>query len=257
MPYRFIKLEPGRVAKLILNEPEKANAMSPEMAPEFQAAVNELRANPDVRVVVVTGEGKAFSGGGRLEMIEDLGNQSWVRNRDYMLDYYGKFLSLFTLDVPVIAAINGAAVGAGLLLAMTADIRVASETAKMGVNFVKLGLHPGLGGTFTLPTLLGYPRAAELLYTGRLVTGAEAERMGMVNQAVPLDQVMPVALKMAEEIAANAPQTIRTLKKNLKARLLRELTMALDDEAAAQAAAGGPELSEGISAAKAKRPAKF
>ena len=257
MAFQTIKLEPGRVAKLILNDPGKANVMSPEMAPEFRAAVAELRANPEVRVVVVTGEGKAFSGGGKLDMIEELGRQSWVRNRDYMIDYYGNFLSLFELDVPVIAAINGAAVGAGMLLAMTADIRIASETAKMGVNFVKLGLHPGLGGTFTLPTLIGYPRAAELLYTGRLVTGAEAERMGLVNRAVAVDQVLPVAMAMAEEIAANAPQTIRTLKKNLKARLLRELTMALDDEAAAQAASGGPELSEGISAAKEKRPAKF
>lgn len=257
MPYKYVQVEPGRIAKLILNEPEKANAMSPEMAPEFQAAVAELRANPEVRVVVLTGAGKAFSGGGRLEMIEELGRQPFTRNRDYMLDFYAKYMALFSLDVPVIAAINGAAVGAGLLIAMTADIRIASDTAKMGVNFVKLGLHPGLGGTFTLPTLLGYPRAAELLFTGRLLSGAEAVQMGLVNRVVPADQVLPEAMAMAEEIAANAPQTIRTLKKNLKGRLLRELQMCLDDEAAAQAAASGPELTEGIAAAKEKRKPNF
>lgn len=257
MPYRLVKLEMGRIARLTFNEPDKANVMSPEMAPEFRAAVQELKTNPEVRAVVVTGEGKAFSGGGRLEMIEDLGKHSWTRNRDYMLNFYANYLSLFELDVPVIAAINGAAVGAGLLVALAADIRIASESAKMGVNFVKLGLHPGLGGTFTLPSLLGYARAAELFFTGRLITGAEAEKIGLVNKAVPADQVLPTALAMAEEIAANAPQTIRTLKKNLKARYLRELQIALEDEAAAQAAAGGPELEEGIAAAKEKRPAKF
>lgn len=254
--YRYVKVETGAVSVLTLNEPEKANVMSPEMAPEFHAAVEALRADESVRCVVVTGAGKAFSGGGRLEMIEELTRHPWTRNRDYMLDFYAKYLSLFQLDVPVVAAINGAAVGAGLLLAMAADIRIASETAKMGVNFVKLGLHPGLGGTFTLPALLGHARAAELLFTGKLITGAEAAQMGLVNRAVPAAEVLPEAMRVAEEIAANAPRTMRTLKKNLKARYLRELQLALDDEAAAQAA-GGDELAEGIAAAKEKRPPKW
>jgi enoyl-CoA hydratase/carnithine racemase len=257
MTYQYIRVEHGRIAKLTLNEPEKANAMSPEMAPEFRDAVAGLKADPEVRVVVLTGAGKAFSGGGRLEMIEELGRQPFVRNRDYMLDYYAKYMALFSLDVPVVAAINGAAVGAGMLIAMTADIRIASDQAKMGVNFVKLGLHPGLGGTFTLPTLLGYSRAAELFFTGRLVSGAEAVALGLVNRVVPPEQLLPEALAVAEEIAANAPQTIRTLKKNLKGRMLRELQLCLDDEAAAQASGGGPELSEGIAAAKEKRKPNF
>lgn len=254
--YKYVKLERGVVSKLILNEPDKANVMSPEMAPEFRDAVAELRADERVRAVVLTGAGKAFSGGGRLEMIEELTRHDWARNRDYMLDFYAKYLSLFQLDVPVIAAINGAAVGAGFLISMAADIRIASENAKLGVNFVKLGLHPGLGGTFTLPALLGHARAAELLFTGKLITGAEAAQMGLVNRAVPAEQVLPAAMAMAEEIAANAPLTIKTLKKNLKARYLRELQLALDDEAAAQAA-GGAELVEGIAAAKEKRAPKF
>lgn len=256
MSYRFLKIEPGRVTQLVLNDPDKANAMSPDMATEFRDAVAAIGRDNAVRAVVITGAGKAFSAGGRLEMIEELGRHPFHRNRDYMLDFYGKFLSLLELDVPVVAAINGAAVGAGLLLALTADIRIASTTAKMGVNFVKLGLHPGLGGTFTLPELIGHARAAELFYTGKLISGDEAAAMGLVNRAVPVDEVLPAAMSMAAEIAANAPQTIRTLKENLKARRLRELQLALESEAAAQAASGD-ELGEGIAAAKEKRVPNF
>lgn len=253
---RLVQLELGPITWLRFNEPEKANAMSPEMAPEFAAAVDAIRAHTDTRVVILTGSGKAFSAGGRLEMIEELTHQSWQRNRDYMLSFYARYLALLQLDVPVIAAINGAAVGAGLLVAMTADLRIASERAKLGVNFVKLGLHPGLGGTFTLPLLIGYSRAAELFYTGKLITGAEAAAMGLVNKAVPADAVLPEAERWAKEIAANAPVTMRVLKRNLRSRLFRELQMALDDEAAAQAAAG-PELIEGIAAARQRREPHF
>jgi enoyl-CoA hydratase/carnithine racemase len=257
MSYSLIELQKGAVARLTINDPDKANAMSPDMAPEFRAAVLELKADPQVRAVILTGKGRAFSAGGRLEMLEELGRNPWQRNRDYMLQFYGNYMSLLELDVPVLAAINGAAVGAGLLIALTADIRVANEKAKLGVNFVKLGLHPGLGGTLTLPLLIGYPRAAELLYTGKLITGAEAAQMGLVNHAVAPENVLVKTEELAAEIAANAPQTIRLLKRNLRTRLFRELQSALQDEAAAQAAAGGPELEEGISAAREKRPPKF
>ncbi len=256
MPYQLVRLELGRITRLTFSDPGKANVMSPDMAPEFAAAVQEIKAHAETRVVILTGEGKAFSGGGHLGMIEELGRHSWSRNREYMLDFYKKYMSLLELDVPVVAAINGAAVGAGLLVAMTADLRVAADDAKMGVNFVKLGLHPGLGGTFTLPFLLGYARAAELLYTGKLITGAEAAAMGLVNKAVPRDEVSAAAEALAGEIAANAPLTMRALKRNLRSRLFRELQLVLDDESAAQAAAGA-ELEEGIKAAKERRPAEF
>ena len=256
MSYSLIDLELGRISRLTFNEPEQANVMSPEMAPQFKAAVDDIKASPEARVVILTGKGRVFSGGGRLEMIEQLARGDWPANRAYMLDFYRQYMSLLELDIPVIAAINGAAVGAGLLVAMTADLRIAAEDAKMGVNFVKLGLHPGLGGTFTLPLLMGYPRAAELLYTGKLITGSEAAAMGLVNRAVPRAEVMDAATAMAEEIAANAPLTMRALKRNMRSRIFRELQMALDDEAAAQAA-GGAELIEGIAAAKEKRSPNF
>ncbi len=256
MPYQYVELELGRIARLTLNEPDKANVMSPEMAPEFEAAVAEIKAHAETRVVLLTGKGKAFSGGGRLEMIEELGRGAWSRNREYMLQFYNRYLSLLQLDVPVVAAINGAAVGAGLLVALSADIRIASETAKMGVNFLKIGLHPGLGGTYTLPLLIGYPRAAELFYTGKLITGREAEAMGLVNRAVPAESVLTEALAMCEEIAANAPVATRVLKRNLRNRIFRELQAALDDEAAAQAG-GGEEILEGIASVREKRPARF
>ncbi len=256
MSRKRVRVERGQVTKLILDEPDKANAMSPEMADDFYEAVEAIRADDAARVVILTGEGKQFSGGGRLEMLEELVANDWNRNRDYMLHFYKRYMSLFELDIPVIAAINGAAVGAGLLIAMTADIRIASESAKMGVNFVKLGLHPGLGGTFTLPLLLGYAQEAELLYTGKLVKGEEALRLGLVNQVVPAERLAAAADEMAAEIATNAPKTIRVLKRNMKSRLLRELQSALNDEAAAQASAGA-ELQKGLAAAKSRRTAEF
>src|SRR5919199_4566572 len=190
--YTTLQLErDAGIGVLTLNVPDKRNAMSEEMAGEFPDAVAKLRKDPDVRVVIVTGSGPAFSAGGDTAMLQQ--HLAWTPedNRRFMSDYYRAYLSILHLEVPTIAAINGHAIGAGLSMALGCDIRVAAEDAKLGVTYLNLGLHPGMGTTYLLPQTVGYAHAADLIFTGRVVTAHEAQAIGLVSRVVPLEQLMP------------------------------------------------------------------
>ena len=216
-----------------------------------------MRAEGSVRVAVLTGAGRAFSAGGDLAWLLARHRDSPANNCAVMQEFYRKFLSLRDLEVPVIAAINGPAIGAGLCLALGgADIRVMSEGAKLGVTFTKLGLHPGMAATHFLPQLVGPQVAAELLLTGRLVSSQEALRLGLVARLA--EDAMVPAREMADLICEAGPVSVRTLTKTLRDRQNQGLEETFRREAEAQAVCYPTEdLAEGVTALQEKRNPQF
>ena len=255
----------GPVATLVLNDPERRNAMSEAMGIAFSEQVADLSREADLRALIVTGAGSAFSGGGDLEMLEARAAQAQAEPvraqlpvRDAMRRYYGLFLSLRELPCPSIAAINGHAIGAGLGVALACDLRIAAESAKLGLNFTRLGLHPGMGITWTLPRLIGTARAAELLFTGGAVDGREASAMGMVNRALPAEEVLPAAQELAAEISRAAPLAVAGVKRALERSPDASLADQLGFEAEEQARGfASQDLREGLDAAAKRREPRF
>ena len=247
----------NHVGVLTLNVPEKYNALSVAVGEEFQRVVRDEVVHAPIRALVLTGAGKAFSAGGDLDFLLARKNETPSANSDEMLRYYDRFLSLRRLvNVPTIAAINGPAVGAGMCLAMTCDMRVVSSQARMGVNFSRLGIHAGLGSTHYLPKLLGNQAASYLLLTGKLIDGVDAVRLGVALEAVDdaLARAMEIALEVAEASPVACQATLKTLRKNQD----EGLPLALQREADSQAHCyAHPDLQEGLSAIKEKRTPKF
>jgi enoyl-CoA hydratase len=248
------------VAVVVLDDPDRRNAMSVDMGEALRATTEELAADDDLRAVVLTGEPPAFSAGGDLAMLEDYARRTREEGfdaTDSMRDFYARFLSVRQLPVPVVAAINGHAVGAGLCVALACDLRVVADEAKVGLNFSRLGLHPGMAGSWLLPEILGTQRAAELLYTGRLVTGREAASWGLALESLPAEEVLPRATALAHEIAEAAPLVVRQLKQTL-AEPAATLDEALGREARCQAVNyGTDDLREGLAAGRERRAPSF
>ncbi len=251
--------EPG-VAVVVLDDPDRRNAMTVDMGEALRETTAALADDEGLRAVVLTGEAPAFSAGGDLAMLEDYGRRTREEGFDAtapMRDFYGRFLTVRDLPVPVIAAINGHAVGAGLCVALACDLRIVADEAKVGLNFSRLGLHPGMGGSWLLPAILGTQRAAELLYTGRLVPGHQAADWGLALESLPADEVLPRALTLASEIAESAPQVVRQLKQTLRSPAAT-LDQALEREAACQAVNyGTDDLVEGLAAGRERRAPRF
>ncbi|NVJ23868.1 MULTISPECIES: enoyl-CoA hydratase/isomerase family protein [Myxococcus] len=247
----------GGVATLTLNDAARRNAMTPELGDALRARVEELRRRDDVRAVVLAGAGGTFSAGGDLQMLERLRQVSFEEARGFMLDFYSRYLSILDLPVPTVAAVEGAAIGAGLCVALACDVCIVSEDAKLALNFVQLGLHPGMGATYLVPMRAGPQRAAELLLTGRRFDGREAVRLGLALEATAATETRTRASALATNIAANAPLATRGLKQRLgldRAGLQR----ALEEEARLQAESyGSADLGEGLAAAAARRPPVF
>jgi enoyl-CoA hydratase/carnithine racemase len=245
------------IATLTLNDEANLNAMSDEMAAEFAAAVKGLRDNKSVRVVILTGAGKAFSAGGHLAMLESKRAKSAEENRAGMLAFYASFLGIIDLNVPLIAAINGAAVGAGLCVACACDIRVASKEAKLGFTFLKLGLHPGMGATFWVPRIIGITAATELLLTGRIINAEDSLRLGLVSQLCDAESVVERARAVAREVLACGPEASAQLLATMR-RDLSALQPALIREAECQSINyAGSEFAEGLAAIREKRAPKY
>lgn len=248
------------VVLLTFDDPQRRNAMTAEMGALLSGTLAEVGARPDVRVVVLTGSGAAFSGGGDLGMLADKVARAKAGQDQTasMRRFYDSFLAVARTPVPVLAAVNGHAVGAGACVALACDIAIVSTAAKIGFNFAKLGIHAGMGGSWTLPRAVGPQRAAELLYTGRLVSGEEAVAYGMALEAVPAAEVLPRTLALAADIAASAPQAVRQMKATLAGAGARTLDEQLDVEAAAQAENyRGEDIEEGLRAARERRPPAF
>jgi enoyl-CoA hydratase/carnithine racemase len=247
----------GAVATLILDDIRRKNAMSPELGDALAARVQEIAPDQSIRAVVLTGAGDAFSAGGDLAMLERLRASTFEEARTFMLGFYRRYLSITELDVPVIAAVRGPAIGAGLCVALAADIIIIDEDSKLAVNFATLGLHPGMGGTYLVPRRVGPQRAVELLMTGRRFSGRDAVHWGMALEACPSERVLPRAKEVAEQIASAAPLVTRALKKQLGVDRTA-LSAALDREAIEQATSYASEdLGEGLRAAAEKRKPTF
>lgn len=254
-PVRYTR--DGAVGVVTLDRPDNRNSMTPELLDAFTAASAAALADGGARCVVVTGTGTSFSAGADFKStLQREGEHRPPNERSFAM--YEPFLSLLDLPVPVIGALNGHAVGGGFGLALICDLRIGASEAKYGANFVRLGLSPGMAISYLLPRLIGPARSAELLLTGRLVDGREAERLGILNRAVPTSEVLPEAMALAREIAANAPLAVRATKRAIR----RGLELAVRDAAHAEAYAQAETLAtddarEGIAALLAKRPPSF
>jgi enoyl-CoA hydratase len=254
------------VAVVTFDDPARRNAMTEAMGRALADAGARLGADDSVRAVVLTGAGAAFSAGGDLAMIEAKsaagreapGEPARAANRSFMRSFYALFLSVRELPCPTVAALNGAAIGAGLAVALACDMRIAARDAVLGLNFVRLGIHPGMGSSWTLPRLVGPAVAADLLLTGRTLDGAEAERIGLVNRAVARESVVPDALALAQSIASAAPLAVRGTKRALARAAQVSLEEQLDLEAEQQAICyETADLAEGLRAARERRAARF
>lgn len=246
------------VVVLTLDNPDQRNAMSDEMTASWVQAVDELAGDRSVRAVVVTGEGSAFCSGGNTSWIASEPDATVDHLRTRMIAFYRAWLSIRKLEVPTIAAVNGAAIGAGLCLALACDLRYAAPGAKLGVPFVKLGMHAGMAATYLLPDVVGPAHARDLLLTGRIVDADEAFRLGMVSSVVAArEQLLDDVLATAHQIAATAP-----IPSRLTTVALREghadFEAAVQWEALAQPITLATEdLQEGIRAAQEKRSPRF
>lgn len=263
MSYEHILLDVTEyVATLTLNQPDSLNAMSPEMGQEIRAVVDELNQRDDVRVVVVRGAGRAFSAGGNLDRLEEEAQAARGEKTGQGIgggrSFYSLYLSVRELRAPSIAAINGHAIGAGLCFALGCDMRIVHEKAKLGMTFVRVGIHPGMAATWNLPRLVGPAMAAELLYSGRLVTADEAARIGLANRAASADAFDGVVDELAEQIAGSAPVAVRAVKETLRGTYDRTIEDAIGLEADQQAMTFTTTDSlEGIAAIREKRAPRF
>ena len=240
MSHGILHSKDGAVVTIKLNQPEVRNAIS--SAAVIDGLV-ELISHADrdigIRVVILTGEGSTFSSGGDINQMKAGGGlhdpQPMNTRRNYRTGIQRLPLLFEALEVPVIAAVNGPAIGAGCDLACMCDIRIASERAVFAESFVKLGLVPGDGGAWLLPRIVGFSKASELALTGDALDSAAALACGLVSQVVPHDQLMAVARKIADRIAANPPHAVRMTKRLLREASTASLAATLESSASAQA----------------------
>ncbi len=232
----------GAVLTVTLNQPEKRNPISDNsLIDALLGALDEAERDMAVRVIILTGGGPVFSAGGDLKQMKqgnglkaDLPAQT-RRNYRYGIQRLPLFFQ--AMEVPVIAAINGPALGAGLDLACMCDIRVAAESAKFAVSFVKLGIIPGDGGAWLLPRIVGFSKASELALTGETFDAAAALAMGLVSQVVPDGELIEAARAVADKIAANPPHAVRMTKRLLRQGQDTTLANLLEMSAAMQSLA--------------------
>lgn len=247
------------VVTMTLNLPERRNAMTAELTSAWGSAVADLRADPSVRAVVVAAEGSVFCSGGDLSWIEEgASGRTPGQVRDRMMPFYRTWLSIRDLEVPVLAAVNGHAIGAGLCLALACDLRWATPTARLAAPFTGLGMHPGMAATHLITEAVGVIRARELLYTGRSVVGDEALAWGLVNGIAPASDLLGVVSDAAHAIAATAPLAVRLTKAGLMSGTSRTFADALAWEAIAQPVTmASADFQESLDARREKRQPNF
>jgi 2-(1,2-epoxy-1,2-dihydrophenyl)acetyl-CoA isomerase len=253
----------GPIAVLTLNRPESLNALGEPGDGEAIASVcAQLNADPAIRCAILTGAGKAFSAGGNVKAMAErtgafAGSPFQVRE-GYRTNIHRLVRAFWGLEMPVISAVNGAAVGLGCDVACFGDIRIAASPARFGVTFLKLGIIPGDGGAWLLPRLIGHARASELLFTGRLIDAQTALSWGLISQVVAPEVLMDTAMTLAHEIAAQPPQALRLAKLLMRRGQTTDFDTVMDFSAAAQALMHHTaDHMEGVSALLDKRAARF
>jgi enoyl-CoA hydratase/carnithine racemase len=239
MPYSNILLDQeGGIATITLNRPEKLNAYTTEMGDEFTHAFRALERDPAVRAIVITGAGRAFCAGADLEHLaahaagKNVSKGPRLGEEDFLRELP---LEMRAASKPVLAAINGPAVGVGMTMAMPCDVRIAAEDAKLGFVFGRLGILPGLGSSHLLPQLVGMARAQELVLTAKKILGTEAAAIGLVNKAVPKEQVLATTIAMAKEMSEVDPIVLAFAKRALQFGAAHTMAEAMKNEQAESA----------------------
>lgn len=251
------------VLTLTLNQPEARNPISsPAAIAALSSAIEQADQDMACRVVIITGAGSAFSTGGDIASMRlggGLNDPSPTATRRNYRNGIQRLPSLFeSIEVPVIAAVNGPAIGAGCDLACMCDIRIASEKAKFAESFVKMGLVPGDGGAWLLPRVVGWSKANEMAFTGQLLDAAQALACGLVSRVVAPEDLLDAAREMAKTIAANPPHAVRMTKRLIRESRLANLSTILEASAAAQALCHTTrDHAEAVDAFFAKRQPSF
>jgi enoyl-CoA hydratase len=244
------------IATIILNRPEAMNAFSRDVVSEILTAIEDLRNDDAVRVAVITGAGeKAFSAGADIKSMIGM---TALKARELSLMGERLCLALENLEKPVIAALNGYALGGGLEVAMSCDLRIASETARMGQTEINIGLIPGWGGTQRLTRLVGMTKAKELVYTGKMIDAKLAEQIGIINMVVPPDKFRETVKQFAVDLASKAPVAIKVAKAliNKGSDIGLDSALALEREGFS-VVASSEDLKEGVAAFTEKRKPAF
>jgi enoyl-CoA hydratase/carnithine racemase len=242
-----------------LNRPGRLNSMTFQMFDELALLPHALRDEDELRALIITGAGRAFCAGFDLDEIDrltEMGVREFLKFQELAT---GAMAGIRGLRAPVIAAVNGAAAGGGLSLALAADIRLASPAARFSAAFVKVGLSVGeLGTSWHLTRLVGPGRAAEIAYTARMVEADEAERIGLVNRVVPAETLLDEAIAMAKQIGSNSPGGVQLSKRALQANLDAPFSAALELENRGQALlTRGQDMPEALQAFKQRREPQF
>src|SRR5216117_1397077 len=258
MGYTTLLLErTGAIATLTLNRPDARNALDLVMRGELLSALDEVEADPQARVVILTGAGGHFCAGGDVKTMRTKG-QTAADGRRRVESLNRMVQRLVEFPRPVIAMVDGFAVGAGCNLALCCDLIIASERAKFGEVFAKIGLVPDGGGSWLLSRVVGLARAKELIFTADIIDAAEAARIGLVNRVVPATELMATTRALAEKIAAGPPAVLKMAKHMVNRAATSDLAAALDLEAFSQGIAiSSEDHQEGLAAFFEKRPAKF
>lgn len=247
------------VRTLTINHPETLNALTMEGARELGERLEAAAAEPTVRAVVLTGAGTAFSAGGDSTFLLQLPSMAPERLREVVYATFQRPIrAIRSMTKPVVAAVNGPAVGAGCELAVAADFRLASEHARFGEVWIKLGCVPALGGMYLLPRLVGVTKATEMILTGEIIDAAEAYRVGLVNRVVAADRLMDAALELAGSLARGPARALAAAKAAINRGLASDLWTELDATVTAQLQCFATrDFAEGVRALTERRPARF
>lgn len=257
----------GRVGVIKFNRPERLNALHPTMTSEARAQINEWNEDPTIGALVLTGEGRAFCAGAdiggwqrQLERREEGDGARRPERRAAEAEREESWTELWQRSKPVVCAINGPAIGAGLTITLAADVRIASPQARLSMRFVRVGVMPELASTYLLPQIVGVTHALELMLTGRIISGEEAGRIGLVNRVVPAERLLDEAIATAAEMAFNPAESLAGIKRqvwqNLTAGIdLRQvMRVEMEEFLAAQRR---PAFREAVTAFREKREPKF
>ena len=261
MDYETIRFETlGATVVLTLDRPERLNALNTRMAGELMDAIARVRNDPELRVLVLTGEGRAFCAGADVRTGDEVGVQrTAMEARDWLRDTYQRLpLALHQLERPTIAAINGVAAGGGLDLACACDLRIAAESARFTSVFARIGLFPGTGGCWLLPRIVGVERACELIWLGDTIDAAEALRIGLVSRVVPDGALRDTTLELAGRLAQAAPLAVRLAKNAIYRGLGQDFATALEWAATAESITlTSADHQEGLAVTRERRTPQF